>query len=128
MPRHPLLNQAIALSNAGRNAEAVALLRQVASTGDPEALGVLAEATWRGGLVEQDPVRSRILFEQAAARGNGKAAMIVTNLMASGVAGKRDWQGAMTRLRQEAAIHPARRRALELPARRSASRLAAASA
>lgn len=114
MPRHPMLTQAIALSNAGRNAEAVQLIRQVASTGDPEALGVLAEMTWRGGLVDQDPVRARILYEQAAARGHGKAALIVTNLLASGVAGKQDWGRAMERLSAEANIHPARRKALDL--------------
>ncbi|MDP9422157.1 MAG: 2OG-Fe(II) oxygenase [Pseudomonadota bacterium] len=114
MPRHPLLNQAIALSNAGRNAEAVQLLRQVASTGDPDALGALAEATWRGGLVEQDPVGARTLYEQAAAAGHAKAAMIVTNLLASGVAGKQDWGEAMSRLGAEARAYPARRRALEL--------------
>lgn len=114
MPRHPMLNQAIALSNAGRNAEAVQLIRQVASTGDAEALGALAEMTWRGGLVEQDPVQARTHFEQAAARGHGKAALIVTNLLASGVAGKRDWDEAILRLRAEAEIHPARRRAVDL--------------
>ena len=114
MQRHPVLNQAIALSSAGRNAEAVVLLRQVAATGDPEALGVLAEATWRGGLVDQDPVRSRALFEQAAARGNGKAALLLTNLMASGVAGRRDWQESLSRLHKEAAIQPARKRAFDL--------------
>lgn len=109
-----MLNQAIALSNAGRNAEAVDLIRQVASTGDPEALGALAEMTWRGGLVEQDPRRARTLFEQAAAHGHAKSALIVTNLLASGVAGKQDWREAMLRLRAEAEVHPARRRALEL--------------
>lgn len=114
MPRNPLLNHAIALSGAGRNAEAIALLREVAATGDVEALGVLAEATWRGGLVEQDPVQARKLYEQAAARGHANAALIVTNLLASGVAGERDWKGALKRLRAEATLHPARKRALEL--------------
>ena len=114
MARHPMLDQAIALSNAGRNAEAIQLIRQVASAGDAEALGVLAEMTWRGGLVEQDPRRARTLYEQAAARGNGKAALVVTNLLASGVAGKQDWGEAMSRLRAEARTFPARRRALEL--------------
>lgn len=114
MARHPLITQAIALSNAGRNAEAVQLIRQVAATGDPDALGALAEMTWRGGLVEQDPVSARALFEQAAARGNAKAAVIVTNLLASGVAGKRDWAEAMSRLGAEAQVHPARKVALEL--------------
>ena len=114
MPRNPMLNQAVALSRAGRNAEAIALLRQVASTGDPEALGALAEATWRGGLVEQDPVAARRLYEQAAEKGHANAALIVTNLLASGVAGKQDWGAAISRLRAEAELHPARKRALEL--------------
>ena len=114
MARHPILNQVIALSSAGRNAEAVQLLRQVASTGDPEALGALAELTWRGGLAEQDPVRARMIYEQAARRGHSKARPIVTNLLASGVAGMRDWGQAMTRLRDEARTDPARRRALDL--------------
>lgn len=109
-----MLNQAIALSNAGKNAEAVQLVRQVAATGDPEALGVLAGMTWRGGLVEQDPRRARTLYEQAAARGHGSAAMTVTNLLASGVAGKQDWTQALERLRAEAKIVPARRKAIEL--------------
>lgn len=114
MARHPMLNQAIALSNAGRNAEAVQLIRQVASTGDAEALGALAEMTWRGGAVEQDPRRARTLYEQAAARRHAKSALVITNLLASGVAGKQDWGQAMLRLRAEAEVHPARRRALEL--------------
>jgi prolyl 4-hydroxylase len=109
-----MLQQAIALSNAGRNAEAVRLIRQVASAGDAEALGALAEMTWRGGLVEQDPRRARILYEQAAARGHAKAALIVTNLLASGVAGERHWAQALSRLRAEAEILPERRRALQL--------------
>lgn len=114
MARHPQLNQVIALSNAGRHAEAVQLLRQVAATGDPEALGVLAEATWRGGLVDQDPVKARALFEQAAAKGHAKAALIVTNLLASGVAGRQDWREAISRLQAEARINPGRKAALDL--------------
>lgn len=114
MARHPMLNQAIALSNAGRNAEAVQLVRQVAGTGDAEALGVLAEMTWRGGLVEQDPRQARKLFEQAAGRGNASANLIVTNLLASGVAGSQDWGQAMDRLRIEARQVPIRRKALDL--------------
>lgn len=114
MPRNPMLNQAIALSNAGRNAEAVQLVRQAAATGDAEALGVLAEMTWRGGLVAQDPKAARKLYEQAAARGHGNASLIVTNLLASGVAGKHDWKLALERLKAEARMVPARRRALDL--------------
>ena len=109
-----MLNQAVALSNAGRNAEAMQLVRQAAATGDAEALGMLAEMTWRGGLVEQDPRQARILYEQAAGRGNANAHLIVTNLLASGVAGRQDWKQAIERLRVEARQVPSRRKALDL--------------
>ena len=114
MPRHPMLTQVIALSGAGRHAEAVQLLRQVAALGDAEGLGALAELTWRGGLVEADPKTARTLFEQAAAKGNARSAIYLTNLLASGVAGKPDWGEAMSRLRAEARTSPARLKALEL--------------
>jgi prolyl 4-hydroxylase len=70
--------------------------------------------TWRGGLVEQDPRQARNIYEQAAARGHPNAAMIITNLLASGVAGDQDWKKALGRLREEAKSFPARRKALEL--------------
>ncbi len=114
MPRHPQLTQAIALSNAGRTAEAIQLIRETASTGDPEALFVLGEMTWRGGLVDQDPVRGRTLFEYAAAKGHPTANILVTNLLASGVAGKQNWEAAIERLRVEARVDPARRAMLDL--------------
>ncbi len=114
MARHPMLTQAIALSNAGRSAEAVQLVRQVAATGDAEALGVLAEMTWRGGLANQDPKQARTLFEQAAARGHGNSNIIVTNLLASGVAGKLDWDQSLERLRTEARQLPIRQHAMDL--------------
>ena len=114
MPRHPSLLQAIALSNQGRTAEAIQLIRETASTGDPEALFVLGEMTWRGGLVEQEPVRARTLFEYAAAKGHAGASLLVTNLFASGVAGKQSWQGSVERLRVEARVDPDRRAMLDL--------------
>ena len=40
--------------------------------------------------------------------------MILTNLLASGVAGKRDWSQALDRLEAEARIMPDRKRAFEL--------------
>lgn len=45
MPRHPELVRAAALLDAGRNEEAVAAIRQLASTSEPEALFHLAELT-----------------------------------------------------------------------------------
>ena len=108
------LQQAIALLNEGRPDEGVHALRQIASSGDPEALLVLADMTWTGNVVDQDPTRGRILFEYAAALGNGQANAVATNLLASGIAGKRDWPLALKRLADEGPHAPQRRVAAEL--------------
>ncbi len=104
----PPLQQAIALSNAGRNAEAAALVTRLAMTGDPQALFMLAQMQWGGGIVAQDPVAARLNFERAAAAGFPPARIIATNLLASGIAGRRDWAPACARLAAEAAIDPRR--------------------
>lgn len=113
MPAQPL-SQAIELSKAGRNDEAVEIIRQVALTGDPDGLCMLAEMTWRGGMVDQDPVRARVLYEYAATFGHQAAAQISTNLLASGIAGKREWSTALLRLAAEADKYPQRSAALQL--------------
>ena len=108
------LQQAISLINAGRSDEGVQALRQIASSGDPQALLVLADMTWSGNLVPQDPARGRLLFEYAAALGHGQANVVATNLLASGIAGKRDWPLALQRLAEEGRKAPQRRAAAEL--------------
>lgn len=113
-PRHPLLVQAFALSEAGRNPEAILIVNQLAAQNEPEALFVLAEMKWRGGMVPQDPVQARDLYRRSAALGHAPAAAVFTNLLANGVAGERDWTQALTRLRAEATQSPTRRRQLEL--------------
>ena len=85
------LQQALHLISSGQADAGLQQLRQVASGGDPEALFVLADLTWSGTLVPQDPARGRLLFEYAAALGHPQANLVATNLLASGVAGKRDW-------------------------------------
>jgi prolyl 4-hydroxylase len=110
------LPDAIALIESGRSDEGVQLLRQVASSGDPRALYVLAHMTWSGTSVPPDPARGRLLFEYAAALGHGQANLYATNLLASGVAGKRDWQMAVERLEDEARQLPERRKTAELVA------------
>ena len=65
-------------------------------------------------MVPQDPVRGRHLLEQAAARGHGNANILVTNLLASGVAGKRDWSAALERLNYEASVLASRAPAAQL--------------
>jgi prolyl 4-hydroxylase len=113
-PRHPLLAQAFALSKAGRNAEAVVLVNRLAAQGEPEALYTLAEMKWRGGMVPQDPARSRELYRRASEAGHAGAAAAYTNLLASGIAGPRDWPVAVQRLRDEGRNDPRRRQALAL--------------
>lgn len=100
--RHPLLQQAFALSRAGRNPEAILIINQLAAQNEPGALATLAEMKWRGGMVAQDPVAARDLYRRASEAGHPGAAMTYTNLLASGVAGARDWAGAIQRLKREA--------------------------
>lgn len=107
------LQHALQLLDA-RRAEGVPLIRQLASTGDPHALFALARLTWTGNMVPQDPVQGRVLFEYAAARGHTYSNLFVTNLLASGVAGRRDWAAAIGRLEAEALKLPERRAALDL--------------
>jgi prolyl 4-hydroxylase len=108
------LQQAIHLLSSGRVDEGVMLLRQTASQGDPESLFLLADMTWSGTKVPQDPARGRLLFEYAAALGHTRANLVTTNLMASGIAGKRNWPAALERLDAEARRLPERRSTLEL--------------
>src|SRR5579883_1344592 len=107
------LQQVLLLVDSG-DPEGVQRLRQIASGGNPEALFVLADLTWSGRLVEQDPPRGRILFEYAAALGHPLANLIATNLLGSGIAGRRDWPSALARLRAEAAKLAERRKTLQL--------------
>lgn len=113
-PLPPMLQQAVQLSVAGRNAEAVLIITQLVAQNEPQALAMLAEMKWRGGIVPQDPQAARELYRRAAGLGHRQAAAVVTNLMANGVAGARDWSGAMERLRTEARGDEKRRGALVL--------------
>jgi prolyl 4-hydroxylase len=110
----PTVQQAIDLINAGRVAEGVHMLRTVASQRDPAAMYLLARFTWSGNMVDQDPVRGRLLFEYAAGLGHGPANILVTNLLASGIAGRRDWAMAVERLGAEGRKVPDRQAALDL--------------
>lgn len=113
-PRHPLLTQAFALSEAGRNPEAILIINQLAAQNEPEAVFVLAEMKWRGGMVPQDPVQARDLYCRADALGHRQAAIILTNLLANGVGGARDWARALSRLEEEAKKDRTRRLQLDL--------------
>lgn len=113
MDQHDI-NDVIALIDAGRMDEGVPLLREIASTGNPLALFVLADMTWSGTGVPQDPERGRLLFEYAGANGHTQSNLLATNLLGNGVAGKRDWPTALHRLQVEAQQLPGRQRALQL--------------
>lgn len=99
---HPMLAQAFALSGAGRNDEALALIERLAAQGHPEGLFMLADVHWRGQLVPRDFAKGRALFGRASDAGHPIALRAYTNLLASGVGGKADWPGAVARLREEA--------------------------
>lgn len=108
------LDDVLSLIDSGQTDEGVPLLREIASTGDPQALFALADMTWSGTGIPQDPERGRLLFEYAASRGHTQANLLVTNLLGNGVAGKRDWATALHRLQVEAQKLPGRQRALDL--------------
>jgi prolyl 4-hydroxylase len=108
------LQQALDLIDAGRVDEGVHMLRTVASNRDPKAMYALARLTWSGNMVPQDPFRGRLLFEYAAGLGHGPANVLVTNLLASGIAGRRNWAMAVERLAVEGRQLPDRLAALKL--------------
>jgi len=111
---HPMLQQAVQLSVNGQNAQAVLIVTQMAGQNHPQALAMLAEMKWRGGMVPQDPAAARELWRRASDLGHRQAAQITTNLMANGVAGPRDWAGALARLRAEAKSDEKRKQVLAL--------------
>lgn len=121
-PRHPLLDRAVALSEMGRNPEAILIINQLAAQQDPDALWTLAELRWRGGMIPQDTGLARTLYERAGERGHQEAGFAFTNLLASGIAGPRDWPRALQRLRQEARRDARRRQMLQLLGRMKLTR------
>ena len=111
---HPMLAYALQLSAAGRNSEGMLILNKLAAQGDPEALWILADANWRGNLMPINYIRGRELMERASDAGHPIAAHACTNLFASGIAGPRHWQGALSRLAEEARGDDRRARTLSL--------------
>ena len=107
------LQDALRLIDAGRP-EGVQMVREIAATQDPDGLFALANLFWSGTMVPQNPAQGRLLFEYAAAFGHPEANVLVTNLLATGVAGRRNWPEALGRLEAEARAIPARRVAAEL--------------
>jgi prolyl 4-hydroxylase len=107
------LEEALRLIEA-KDTRGLDLVLAIASGGDPDGLFLLAEMTLSGTMVRQDAIKGRQLLEYAGSRGHGRANIMVTNLLANGVAGKRNWPIALQRLAAEARVIPERSRALEL--------------
>lgn len=108
------LQDAIARIESGSHEEGLRQLGELAASGDATANFVLANLFWTGTIVGQDPVRGRELFEVAASLGHGQANLYVSNFLANGIAGKRDWTLAVERLKDEARMLPGRARTAEI--------------
>lgn len=101
-PSFPPLTAAYDLFREGRATEAFAIVEHHAAANEPDAVFTLGDMYWRGAGIEQDFARGRELFRAAADLQQPMAARAYTNLLASGVGGKRDWAQAMARLESEA--------------------------
>jgi prolyl 4-hydroxylase len=108
------VRDAVARIESGRHEEGLRLLREQAKQGDSDAVYVLANLLWTGTVVPQDPVRGRLLLQHAASLGHAQANLFTTNLLASGIAGSRDWSAALDRLAAEGRQLRDRQRALDL--------------
>jgi len=111
---HPPLTDAFALFQAGRAAEALAIIQHYAAAGDADALFTLGDMHWRGVGVAQDLARGRELFGRASDAGQPMAVRAYTNLLSSGIAGARDWTRALERLENEARTDALRARMLSV--------------
>ena len=110
----PPLADAYVLANAGQIGAALSIIEGHAAQGDGEALFALGDIYWRGAGRAQDLRRGRELFGKSAAAGFPMAEKAYTNLLASGIAGTRDWAGALRRLEIEARSDFLRNRMLEV--------------
>jgi prolyl 4-hydroxylase len=99
---HPPLTDAFALFQAGRAAEALAIVQHHAAADDADALFTLGDMYWRGVGVERDHSRARELFRRSSDAGQPMGIRAYTNLLANGSAGVRDWKRALARLADEA--------------------------
>jgi prolyl 4-hydroxylase len=108
---NPELQHAYDLWSAERQDEALPIIRRLADQGDSDALFTLGDMYWCGMGLPQQLDTGRELFRRASDAGNPAAIRAYTNLLASGIAGPRDWPAAIARLRHEAR-HDGRRAAM----------------
>ena len=109
----PRVASALQAFSAGRKPDALLTLTRLMADGVGEAARIIGELRW-GGQHDPDPIAGRALFERAAALGDPTAQHYATNLLASGIAGPRDWAEALQRLEGEAKADSARRAAVDL--------------
>lgn len=109
-PPDPMLLHAFSLLQAGQPEQALAIFRDLAARNDPGALATMAQLTWAGELVPKSFALGREYYRRAGEAGHAASAAYATNLLASGLAGPRDWPTALQRLRREAMADPARAR------------------
>jgi prolyl 4-hydroxylase len=102
MQLHPDLTRALAMAQQGREREALTLIEELADAGERDSIFTLADAYWRGMLVERDHPRACELFERASAAGQPAAVRAYTNLLGNGAACDRNWRLALDRLEAEA--------------------------
>lgn len=114
MTINPELTRAVELSASGDNEAALALVQNLVKQGDPDALYTFADMHWHGALVECDWGKAVNHFTAAEQAGSEQAGHVVTNLMANGVAGARDWPTAIKRLSREASGNEQRASVLRL--------------
>lgn len=105
---------AMHLARAGRTNESLEIISRLANAGHADALFTLADCYWRGVGVSQDFARARVLFEAASEAGQPMGIRAWTNLLSSGIGGRRQWSEALIRLEQEARADELRKRMLEV--------------
>jgi prolyl 4-hydroxylase len=110
----PPLTEAFALFQAGRVSEAIKIIEDRASVDDADALFTLGDIYWRGAGVPQDLARGRELFRRSSDAGQPMGIRAYTNLLASGIAGERNWSRAVERLTIESRSDFLRNRMLEV--------------
>lgn len=108
-------DQAEALAQQGRVAEAFQLLQAAIAAGDARAAAVLAEWRITGQHIRRDIAEARELFGQAAALGLREAEEVHIALLANGAGGSgRRWTDALERLEQRAQRDTAARQQADL--------------
>lgn len=101
------VSRAQQLLHRGQAAEAFALLRLSADSGDAQAAALLGELRIAGHDIRRDLSEARMWFGRAADLGLAEAEPIFVALLANGAGGsERRWEDALARLKQSAARDP----------------------